>query len=201
MAPSRQAGTTIRASRRPNRPEGGRHGRQPGVVRINSWDWGREEDRRPQVPWIGVFLLVLGGLLLLERALPQYRELGNVGVLAAGIAFLIVWAIRRSTFALYAGALLSAAAAPGVLRGISGNELQAGAGSVAYGIAFLFIAVIRAVRGGGWGWQLLWGSVLVLLGGVEITQPNVAGIALPLVIVGIGVLLMIGSRGRGQNTA
>ena len=32
------------------------------------------------------------------------------------------------------------------------------------------------------------------LGAVEITQPNVAGIALPLVIVAIGVLLLVGSR-------
>jgi len=167
---------------------------KPGVVRINSWDWGREEDRRPQVPWIGVFLLVLGGLLLLERALPQYRELGNVGVLAAGIAFLIVWAIRRSTFALYAGALLSAAAAPGVLRGISGNELQAGAGSVAYGIAFLFIAVIRAVRGGGWGWQLVLGAVLVALGASEMVLPDMADIALPLLLVVLGIVLLTRSR-------
>src|SRR5215212_6420000 len=78
---------------------------------------GNRDDGRPQIPWIGVFLLVLGALLLLER-FPEYRNLGNVVVLAAGIAFLIVWAIRRSTFALYAGSLLTAAAVPNLLRGL-----------------------------------------------------------------------------------
>lgn len=167
---------------------------EPVVVRINGWDWGRDEDRRPQIPWIGVFLLVLGGLLLLERALPQYRDLGNVGVLAAGIAFLIVWAVRRSSFALYAGALLSAASAPGVLRGITGSELQAGAGSVAYGVAFLFIALVRGARGGGWGWQLVLGAVLVGLGASEMALPDMADLAVPLLLVALGIVLLTRSR-------
>ena len=64
-------------------------------VQLYGWDWDRDQERRPQIPWIGVFLLVFGGLLLLERALPAYRDLGNIAVLAAGIAFLIVWAVRR----------------------------------------------------------------------------------------------------------
>ena len=79
-----------------------------GPIRVYGWNWGRDEDRRPQVPWIGVFLLILGGLLVLER-FPQYRNLGDVVVLAAGLAFLVVWLIRRTTFALYAGAILTAA--------------------------------------------------------------------------------------------
>jgi hypothetical protein len=166
---------------------------KPGVVRINSWDWGRDEDRRPQVPWIGVFLLVLGGLLLLERALPQYRELGNVGVLAAGIAFLVVWAIRRSTFSLYAGALLTAASVPGLLRGFD-YEAGAGVGSVAYGVAFLFIALVRGLRSGGWGWQLALGAVLVALGVSEMTLPDLADLAVPLLLVVLGIVLLARSR-------
>jgi hypothetical protein len=166
---------------------------KPGVVRINTWDWGRDEDRRPQVPWIGVFLLVLGGLLLLERALPQYRELGNVGVLAAGIAFLVVWAIRRSTLSLYAGALLTAASVPGLLRGFD-YEAGAGVGSVAYGVAFLFIALVRGLRGGGWGWQLALGAVLVALGVSEMTLPDMADLAVPLLLVVLGIVLLARSR-------
>src|SRR6266567_4468429 len=100
-----------------------------GNVQVYGWEWGRDEDRRPQIPWIGVFLLVFGALLLVERALPQYRDLGNIAVLAAGIAFLIVWAVRRSTFALYAGSLVTAAAVPGVLRGL-GYDVGSGVGTL-----------------------------------------------------------------------
>ena len=42
--------------------------RESGPVRSYGWEWGRDEDRQPQLPWIGIFLVVLGGLLLLDRA-------------------------------------------------------------------------------------------------------------------------------------
>ena len=45
----------------------------------------------------------------------------------------------------------------------------------------------------------MWGSILAVLGLVEITQPNIAGIALPLIIVAIGVLLLAGSRNRSVS--
>jgi hypothetical protein len=171
-------------------------GDQPTDVTYYEWRWGPDEARRPGLPWIGIFLVVFGGLLLLEQALPQLRGLGNIVLLAAGIASLIAWAIRRGTVALYAGAFLTALAAPGTYEAATGTDLGPGWGTLCFGLAFLFIAAVRGLRGGGWGWQLLWGGVLVLLGGVEITQPDVAGIALPLIIVAIGVLLLIGSRNR-----
>src|SRR5260221_7217126 len=87
-----------------------------GNVQLYGWEWDRDQERRPRIPWIGVFLLVFGGLLLLERALPAYRDLGNIAVLAAGIAVLIVWAGRRSTLALSPRVPLTAAAVPGPIR-------------------------------------------------------------------------------------
>ena len=164
-------------------------------VQIYGWDWDRDQDRRPQIPWIGVFLLVFGGLLLLERALPAYRDLGNIAVLAAGIAFLVVWAVRRSTFSLYAGALLTAAAVPGVVRGL-GYDVGSGAGTLAYGVALLFIALVRVTRGGGWGWQLIAGAVLVALGASELALPDLAQLALPLLLVALAVVLL---TRRGQS--
>jgi hypothetical protein len=166
---------------------------EKGGLRVYRWDWAGDADRRPHVPWLGVFLLVLGGLLMLEQTLPQYRDLGNVAVLAAGIAFLVVWPIRRSSFALYAGALLTAAAVPGVLRGL-GYAVESGVGSVSYGVAFLFIAAVRASRHGGWGWQLVLGAVLVALGASEMALPNLADLTLPILLVVLGVALL--ARGR-----
>jgi hypothetical protein len=157
------------------------------------WQWGPDETRRPGLPWIGIFLVVFGALLLLERALPAYRGLGDIAVLAAGIASLVAWLIRRSTIALYAGAFLTAAALPGTIEAL-GTDLGPGWGMLFFGLAFLFIAAVRAVESGGVGWQALYGSILVVIALTEILQPDLAGIGLPLVLVAIGVVLLV--RGR-----
>lgn len=170
-----------------------REARAGGPVRIYGWSWGPDEGRRPGLPWIGVFLIVFGALLLVERALPDYQRLGDVAVLAAGVASLVYWLLRRSTVALYAGAFLTALALPGTIEGL-GEPLGPGWGTFFFGCAFLFVAAVRAWRGGGVGWQALYGSILVLIAGTEIIKPDLASIAWPLILVGIGVLLLI--RGR-----
>jgi hypothetical protein len=164
-----------------------------GPIRVYGWDWGRDEDRRPQIPWIGVFLLILGGLLIFEQLAPQYRDLGNVVVLAAGLAFLVVWLLRRSTFSLYAGSLLTAAAVPGLVEGITQSAFP-GLGTVSYGVAFLFIALVRGASRGGWGWQLVVGLVLVAVGASEMALPDLADLTLPILLVILGVVLI--TRGR-----
>jgi hypothetical protein len=157
---------------------------------VYSWKWGRDEDRRPQLPWFGIFLVILGALLIVDRTLPEYRSLGNLVVLAAGLAFLVAWLIRRGTFALYAGALLTAAGVPGVLNAI-GYPPGPGVGTFAYGIALLFIAGVRATTGGGWGWQLLLGTILLVLGASVMTLPGAADLVAPALLVILGVVLLV----------
>lgn len=164
--------------------------RETGPIRVYGWSWGRDEDRRPRLPWIGIFLVIFGALLLLDRALPQYRSAGNLVVLAAGLAFLVVWGLRRGTFALYAGAFLTAAAVPGLIAGL-GYVPGPGVGSVAYGVAFLFVAAVRASRGGGFGWQALIGVLLVALGASELALPELASIVVPALVVGLGIVLLV----------
>lgn len=164
-----------------------------GPIRVYGWDWGRDEDRRPQVPWVGVFLLILGGLLIFEQLAPDYRDLGNVVVLAAGLAFLVIWLLRRSTFSLYAGALLTAASVPGLVEGL-GYATVAGFGSFCYGVAFLVIALVRGMSHGGWGWQLVLGLVLVAVGSSQMALPDLADLTLPVLLVILGVVLL--TRGR-----
>jgi hypothetical protein len=166
---------------------------QSGDVRVYGWQWGRDEDRRPRLPWIGIFLVVFGALLLIDRLLPQYQSLGNVLVLAAGIAFLVAWLISRGTFSLYGGAFLTAASVPGLVKGL-GYAVGTGLGTLAYGVAFLFIALVRVSRGGGWGWQLLLGAILVALGGSEMALPDMAGLAVPLLLVALGLVLLTRRR-------
>lgn len=158
-------------------------------MRTWAWRWGPDEDRRPGLPWIGIFLVVFGALLLLERALPTYRGLGDVAVLAAGIASLVAWLIRRNPIALYAGAFLTAVALPGTIEAL-GLELGPGWGTLFFGLAFLFIAAVRWAQQGGLGWQALYGAILVGLALFEILAPSVGEIGLPLLLVAIGVLLV-----------
>lgn len=166
-----------------------------GGVRVYDWRWGDDEQRRPGLPWIGVFLLVFGGILLLEQALPEYRRLGDVALLAAGIASLIVWVLRRGTIALYAGAFLTALALPGTIEALQGRDLGPGWGTFFFGLAFMFVAAVRWSRRGGLGWQALYGGILLLIGGSQIAKPDLAAVAWPILLVVIGAFLLV--RGRG----
>ena len=163
------------------------------TIQAAGWQWGPDDARRPGLPWIGVFLVVFGALLIVQNVLPDYQNLGNTSVLAAGLAFLLVWAVRRGTVALYLGAFLTAAAIPGTLRGL-GLVLGAGWGTLFFGGALLFIALIRSMRNGGWGWQAIVGAGLVLLASSEIAIPQVSSLVVPALLVVFGVILLV--RGR-----
>lgn len=168
---------------------------EQGPVRRYGWEWGREEDRQPQLPWIGVFLLIFGGLLLVDRAMPQLLVASNLLVLAAGLAFMIVWLLRRGTFALYAGSFLTASAIPGLVKSLGfAVGFQTGFGTFCFGLAFLFVALVRATRGGGVGWQAIIGVILVALGGAELALPTLAQYILPILLVAVGVVLLTRTR-------
>ena len=171
-------------------------GRTPGEpdLRVYTWEWGPDQARRPGLPWIGIFLLVFGALLLIQQIFPEARALGSVVVLAVGLAFLIKWIIDRGTGSLYAGAIITALAAPGVINA-AGYDAD-GLGTFSFGVAFLFIAAVRAVSGGGWGWQAMFGGLLALLGGVTMLTPEVSGLLVPLALLVLGGMLVFGGIGR-----
>ena len=166
---------------------------EAGPIRSYGWQWGREEDRRPQLPWIGIFIIIVGALLLIERLASQYLVASNLLVLAAGLAFIIVWLLRRGTFALYAGAFLTASAMPGLFEGLNYN-LGPGFGTLCYGIALVFIAIVRMTRGGGIGWQALIGVLLVALGGSQMALPDATGLVLPVLLIVLGLILLTRDR-------
>ena len=166
-------------------------------VRVYGWRWGPDESRRPGLPWIGIFLVVFGGLLLIDQALPEYRRIGDATLLAAGLASLLVWVLRRGTIALYAGAFLTALALPGTIEGLQGGDLGPGWGTLFFGLAFLFIAAVRAWRKGGIGWQAFYGTILVLIGGSQIAKPDLAAVAWPILLVAVGAVLLVRGTQRG----
>src|SRR5438093_13457514 len=102
-----------------NPPPGEQPPHEAGGMRAYTWEWGREEDRRPRLPWIGIFLIVYGALLLIDKLAPAYLTQANLLVLAGGLAFVILWLLRRGTFSLYAGAFLTASAVPGLVKSLN----------------------------------------------------------------------------------
>lgn len=166
---------------------------ESGGVRVYGWQWGREEDRRPQIPWIGLFIVIVGALLLVEKLAAQYLVASNLVVLAAGLTFLIVWLLRRGTFSLYAGAFLTASAIPGLVEGLNFAP-GPGFGTLCYGVALLFIALVRATRGGGVGWQALIGILLAALGASQMALPNAADLVLPVLLIVLGLILLTRDR-------
>ena len=161
------------------------------------WEWGPQGAQRPGLPWIGIFLLVFGGLLLVQQAYPELESAGSVLVLAIGLAFLVKWAIDRGSGSLYAGAIITALAAPGLLEaaGVHANGLS----TFSFGVAFLLIAAVRAGSGGGFGWQLWFGGLLALVGGVSIGSPAAGGLIVPLLLVALGAALLLRGAGRGSR--
>jgi hypothetical protein len=170
--------------------------RRPSEVRVYSWGWGPEAEQRPGIPWLGLFLVVFGGLLLIERLLPGLESAGSVFFLAVGIAFLLRWALdRRSIGSLYAGAIVTALAAPNVLEALNvvGGP---GLGQLCLGIAFLVIAAVRAAGGGGVGWQAWVGVILAVLGASQLAEPRIGDLVLPALIVVVGAVLVLRGIGR-----
>jgi hypothetical protein len=169
-----------------------------GGSRVYRWEWGPDDTRRPGLPWIGIFLLVFGVLLLIQQAFPQLKAAGSLVVLAIGLAFLVRWAVERGAGSLYAGAIITALAVPGLLNA-AGVQAD-GLGTFSFGVAFLFIAAVRAASGGGVGWQLWFGGFLALLGAVSIAGTSLGPYIVPVVLVAIGATLILrGWGGRGWS--
>jgi hypothetical protein len=174
-------------------PDSGGRGPGESNVHVHTWEWGSDDAHRPGLPWIGIFLLVFGGLLLLQQVFPQFEALGSVIVLAVGLAFLIKWAVDRGAGSLYAGSIITALAVPGLLNaaGIEANGLT----TFSLGVAFLFIALVRIATGGGLGWQVWFGGLLAVIGGAQIANAPLGGYILPLLLVVLGILLIAGGTG------
>ena len=173
------------------------------VVRVEQYGWYRP-DERAGLPWIGIFLVIFGALLLLEQLAPELRAAGSLVVLAFGMAFLVSWIVNRRTAALYVGAVVTALSLAGALTdlGVISGE---GWGTLFLGIAFLGIAVVRFSDRGGWGWQVVFGGLLVIVGGSTVAShlagvPDTSRLIWPAVILAVGVLLLARGVGRGSGT-
>jgi hypothetical protein len=163
-----------------------------GTVRAYGWEWSDigGSRGRARLPWFGVFLVVFGGLLLLRQVYPSLETAGSLLFLAAGIAFLVSWLVNRGVGSLYLGAIITALAAPDLLAAAKIVD-GAGVGTFCLGLAFLFIAAVRAATGGGWGWQAGLGAILAAIGGTAVAFPGVTDLVWPVVLVVLGGILLL----------
>ena len=180
----------------------GRPGTDDGQVHVVGWGWHSPNDRAG-VPWIGIFLLVFGALLLVQQVAPELQAAGSLVALAIGLAFIVSWLANRRTSALYVGAIITALSLPDVLRAAGVIDGGEGWGTFFLGIAFLGIAAIRAVERGGWGWQVVFGGLLVLTGGSTVAShvpgfPEIGRYAWPIVLIGLGVVLVFRGGWRSR---
>jgi hypothetical protein len=185
-------------------------GQQPGepvrgeVIdgRGHAYSWGWTDiggpSGRSRVPWIGIFLIVFGGLLLLQQALPTFKAAGSILFLALGVAFLVSWLVNRGMGSLYLGTIITALAAPGLLAAANIVE-GSGVGTLCLGVAFLFIALVRAASHGGWGWQAGLGVVLVAIGASSVALADFGDLVWPLLLVVLGVIVLTRSAGGRTN--
>ncbi len=164
---------------------------EDGVVRAYTWEWSDmgAPRGRTRLPWFGIFLVVLGALMLLELFFPAFAGVGSLVFLAIGVAFLVSWAVNRGVGSLYLGAIITALAAPGLLEA-AGIVEGGGVGTFCLGVAFLFIAVVRAASHGGYGWQLALGVLLVAIGATSMAFPTFNNLVWPVVLVVLGGLLL-----------
>jgi hypothetical protein len=177
-------------------------GRPP--VHDGAWGWSDVVDR-PRLPWFGVFLVIFGGLLILEQLVPGSRIIGSALVVAVGVALLVAWAVNRHVWQLYAGAVLTALSLPSLLQDANVIDDGQGWGTFFLGVAFLAIALFRWASRAGFGWQLVVGAVLAVIGGAQIAEreipsfPSLERLAWPALILVVGVILVLRSMGSRRS--
>jgi len=192
-----------------DRPDGQFRGRIPGTgappptgAPGEPWGWTRVVDDRRRLPWFGVFLVLFGGLLIVEQLFPAARALGSGLVVSVGVALLISWVVNRQIWQLYAGAVLTAVSLPSLLQDLNVIREGPGWGTLFLGLAFLAIALIRAGARGGLGWQLILGGILTLVGGTQVAEreipnfPTLERLVWPALILVLGLALVLRSWGR-----
>jgi hypothetical protein len=142
-----------------DQPGGEFRGRVQRVDTGDDWSWNRIDDDRPRLPLIGVFLIILGAVLLLGQVVPGVRFAGSGLVVAVGIGMIALWATRRvGVIALYAGMILTALSLPNLLRDLGVISGGNGWGTLFLGLGFIAIALLRASNRGGTGWQMIVGG-------------------------------------------
>jgi hypothetical protein len=166
--------------------------RRVGSGPDQDWNW---TDRR-RIPWLGIFLVMLGAALLIQQLDPRI-SFGSLLLLALGLAFGAAWLVGRSRWAALPGLILLALAGARL-----GSELRLLVGDgwtpLLLGAALLIAWGIGRLQGARREWALWIGLLLALVGLAQISDqlPDLldVGPLWALVILVAGILLILGRR-------
>jgi len=174
------------------------------AVRIDQWgfqgSWGGTQTGR-RTPLLGIFLMVLGLLLVAGQLFPQAQIGASAFFLVVG-ALLVFTGLRdRSNLALYAGVVIAALALSDLLSGV-GLIHGHGWGTFFLGVGVVGLALIRSRTGRSWGWAVIVGALLALWGGSEVATSYLSldldRLVVPVLIVLLGLYII---RRRGGSRA
>jgi hypothetical protein len=167
---------------------------EPPTVRVirvyDSGEWSYEH-RRPNVPVLGIFLLALGGLLLIDQVVPGALDLAVAGAGAAiGALFLVSW--FRGGWGLYPGILLVALSLPGLLEQAGLVAPRDGYSTLLLGVGLLAVAIARVRDRRGFGWQGFFGVIFALFGGASVAgYQEVGGLVWAALLIAIGAIVLL----------
>jgi hypothetical protein len=148
------------------------------------------------VVWVGGGLVALGVYLVLAATYPAVAAAGSGAVAVLGGLLLAYGASRRGGWAVYVGAVVLAGGLAG-LGQAAGILPGGGWTTLAIGVAFLALAAYRARRGPGATPLAVLGGLMTILGGVQAAGsvipgfPSLGQLAVPVVLGGIGLLVIV----------
>jgi hypothetical protein len=169
-------------------------GRGSFRMETRTWTWG-DEDVRRGLPWMGVFLIVFGAILLIGQAVPDAHILGSAITTALGVALLVSWATGRG-WGLYPGLLITAYSLPGLLVDLGVLPAGSGYGTFLFGLGLLGVALMRWRARHTWGWQLVVGAILAVAGGWDLagrlypSLPSFGQLLGPILLVLLGLVIL-----------
>jgi hypothetical protein len=169
----------------------------------NNPDWGvwsrtgGHVDGQPGVSWLGVLLVLLGAALFINQV-NRAIDVGSLVVLALGIAFGAAWLIGGWRSATVPALVLVAMGLAGLASGL-GYVRGPGWSWLAVGIAFLIGWAVGPFQKRHRAWAMWVGLILGVYGFAEVSPQLVPDLPdmpwlWPLVLVGIGVVLLMRRR-------
>lgn len=171
---------------------------QPRAVRVEGWSLdGSLPARRPRLPLIGLFLIVLGLILAASQLFTEAQLGASAFFLAVGLILVIVGLRDRSDLALYVGVFVTALALSDFLSSL--NLIHgSGWGTLFLGLGVMAIALVRSTSGRRWGWALGIGCLLALWGASDVAASNLNfptdRLVGPLLIVLLGLYIVTRHR-------